>query len=84
MTSSQEASRVMTAILEPWISKADLAAHLRLSVRSVDRMVADGLPHAVVLGRVRVHASEVEAWLEDRGLMGRIGSHPPTEEETGA
>jgi excisionase family DNA binding protein len=61
---------------ERWLSKAETAEHLGLSVRSVERLIAGGMPHAVILGRVRLHASEVEEWLEATGNLRRRGTDP--------
>ena len=38
---------------EPWLDKRALAAHLSCSVRSIETAVADGMPHAVIFGRVK-------------------------------
>jgi hypothetical protein len=58
--------------LEPWLDKRGLAQHLACSVRSVELAVAAGMPHAVIFGRVKFHASEAEAWLEQAGRLRRI------------
>jgi len=58
---------------EHWLDKRGLAEHLACSVRSIEQAVHDGMPHAVIFGRVKFHASEVEAWLEARGHLVRCG-----------
>ena len=60
-------------MLEPWLCKRELAAHLSCSVRSVEYALAEGMPHALIFGRPKFHASEVEAWLERTGHLTRRG-----------
>ena len=55
----------------PWLTKKELAAHLGASVRSVEKATAEGMPHAVIFGRSKYQAAEVEAWLEDTSRMRR-------------
>ena len=55
--------------LEPWWTKAQVARHLRVSERTVERWARDGMP-CLRAGRgrtVRYRASEVEAWLARGG-----------------
>jgi hypothetical protein len=66
----------MTVSTEPWLSKQDLARHFACSVRSVEFAVADGMPHAIVFGRVKFRASEAEIWLEKNGRLERRGDQP--------
>jgi hypothetical protein len=61
------------AHLEPWLDKRGLAAHLCCSVRSIQTALAEGMPHAVIFGRVKFQVSEVEPWLEARGYLVRHG-----------
>ena len=63
----------MTVELEPWLDKRALAAHLSCSVRSIQTALADGMPHAVIFGRVKFRVSEVEPWLEAHGHLTRVG-----------
>jgi hypothetical protein len=63
---------------EPWLTKRELAEHLKCSVRSIETALAEGMPHAVIFGRVKFRASEVEPWLEDHGHLRRIPSYWPT------
>jgi hypothetical protein len=65
---------------EPWLDKRELAQHLSCSVRSIETALAEGLPHAVILGRVKFRVSEVEPWLEAHGHLERrpaIGEEVP-------
>jgi hypothetical protein len=61
------------ARLEPWLDKRALAEHLACSTRSIEFAIAAGMPHAVIFGRVKAHASEAEAWLEQTGRLERRG-----------
>ena len=56
------------AVSERWLDKRGLAAHLACSVRSIETALTEGMPHAVIFGRVKFQASEVEAWLEQAGI----------------
>ena len=60
--------------MEGWLGKQKLAEHFDCSVRSIEFAIADGLPHAVIFGRVKVRPSEAEAWLEAGGRLERRGS----------
>lgn len=55
---------------EPWISKAEVAAHFGRTPRWVELRMREGLPHrkdgAHRLARVRFRLSEVEAWMGSR------------------
>jgi hypothetical protein len=56
---------------ERWLDKRALAAHYSVSVRTVEEWQHDGMPHAVIAGRVKYHASEAERWLTEQGLIER-------------
>jgi len=58
--------------LEPWLDKRGLAQHLACSVRSIQTALAEGMPHAIIFGRVKFRVSEVEPWLEARGHLVRV------------
>jgi Meiotically up-regulated gene 113 len=53
-------------VTEPWLDKRACAAHFGCSVRSIELAITEGMPHAVIFGRVKLQAAEVEAWLERR------------------
>jgi hypothetical protein len=61
-----------------WLDKRALAEHLSCSVRSIETAVADGMPHAVIFGRVKFKVHEVEAWLEHSGRLQRRGEPTDT------
>jgi hypothetical protein len=63
------------ARLEPWLDKRGLAEHLSCSVRSIQTVLAEGLPHAMIFGRVKFQVSDVEPWLEAQGYLVRHGGH---------
>lgn len=62
------------ATLEPWLDKKGLAAHLGCGVRWIETRMAEGLPHAMIAGRVKFRPSEVEPWLEQHGHIERRGA----------
>jgi hypothetical protein len=63
---------------EPWLDKRGLATHLACSVRSIQTALAEGLPHAVIFGRIKFRVSEVEPWLEAHGYLARRGESTAT------
>lgn len=52
--------------VEPWLTKQQLAAHLKMSTRTIDRMTLEGLPYTQLGKRRRYKAAEVEQWLVKR------------------
>jgi hypothetical protein len=69
----------VSTMLGPWLDKRGLADHLSCSVRSIETAVAEGMPHAVIFGRVKFLVSEVEPWLERAGHLERRGTLPSDE-----
>lgn len=57
--------------LEKWMTKAELAEHLGCGVRWIEMRTAEGMPSAVIAGRRKYRASEVEPWLERAGHLRR-------------
>lgn len=57
--------------IEPWLDKRVLAEHLCCSARSIQTALSEGLPHAVIFGRVKFQVSQVESWLEAQGYLVR-------------
>lgn len=57
--------------IEPWLDKRQLAAHLACSLRSLEHALAEGMPHAVIFGRIKFRVSEVEPWLQANGHLTR-------------
>lgn len=57
---------------ERWLDKRGLAEHLCCSTRSIESAQAEGMPHAIIFGRVKFRVSEVEAWLERTGHLRRV------------
>jgi phage terminase Nu1 subunit (DNA packaging protein) len=51
---------------EPWVTKAQIAAHVGYSTRWVELRVREGLPCRRWGGRLRFRKSAVEQWLEQR------------------
>jgi hypothetical protein len=54
---------------EPWLTKRELAAHLRVSIRTVERL---NPPAMRVGGQNRYRPSEVEQFLLGRGRPGQL------------
>jgi phage terminase Nu1 subunit (DNA packaging protein) len=51
------------AAREPWVAKAQLAQHFDVSLKTVERWTADGMPCLRTGGRtVRYRISDCEAW----------------------
>jgi phage terminase Nu1 subunit (DNA packaging protein) len=48
---------------EPWVTKAQLAQHVQVSAKTVERWVADGMPCLRSRRTVRFQISACEAWL---------------------
>jgi hypothetical protein len=65
-------------LIEPWLDKRGLAEHLACSVRSIQTALAEGVPHAVIFGRIKFRVSEVEPWLQSRGYLTRPGADADT------
>ena len=53
---------------EPYVSKQEIAAYLRVTTRTVDRWRKDGLPghKAYANSPVKFRRSEVDSWLKGR------------------
>lgn len=62
------------AQLEPWLDKKALGEHLGCKVRWIEYRMAEGLPHAMIAGRVKFRASEAEVWLAEHGHIERRGA----------
>lgn len=48
---------------KPLMSKLSVAKKLRYSVKSIERMIADGLPTRNVFGSVRVNPDDARDWI---------------------
>lgn len=62
---------------EQWLDKRALADHYSSSVRSIETALAEGLPHAVIFGRVKFQVSQTDPWLRERGYL-RESDQPRT------
>jgi hypothetical protein len=56
----------LTQLREPWVSKAQVAAHFGRSKRWVELMARQGLPSRMIGGRRAYRLSEVDVWLTER------------------
>jgi phage terminase Nu1 subunit (DNA packaging protein) len=52
---------------EGWVTARRLADHFQVSVRTVQRWVAIGMPHMRIGGTVRFQISAAELWLREAG-----------------
>lgn len=59
--------------LDRWLTKRDLAEYLGCSTRSVERCMAEEMPHRHILGAAKFRLSEVETWLEENGKSQKKG-----------
>lgn len=73
-------------VREAWLDKRGLADHLQCSVRVLEQAIIEGMPHAVIFGRVKFQVSAVIPWLEQHGHLEHRGSvdAPPSEEASRA
>ena len=60
-------------MIEPWLTKQEIAEHLRCSVRSINYSLNAGMPHAIIYGRAKFRVTEVEQWLAHTGDLQRRG-----------
>jgi hypothetical protein len=58
---------------EPWLDKRELATYLSCSPKSIQRAVAEGMPHAILFGKIKCRISEVEPWLQSHGHLELAG-----------
>lgn len=59
------------AQLERWLTLRELGTHLGCSERWLKYRIKDGMPSAIIAGRRKFRASEVEKWLEKEGHLVR-------------
>jgi hypothetical protein len=59
---------------ERWLDKRACAEHFGCSVRSIELAMTEGLPYAVIFGRPKFQATDVEQWLERTGRLVRRGT----------
>jgi hypothetical protein len=57
--------------LEPWMTLAELADHLGCGKRWLEYRTREGMPSALIAGRRKYKASEVEKWLSKEGHLTR-------------
>jgi hypothetical protein len=59
-----------------WYDKKQAAAYWVCSVRTVERWMSEGMPHAIIAGKAKFKpAEEGDAWLERTGQLERRGGH---------
>jgi phage terminase Nu1 subunit (DNA packaging protein) len=71
-----------TREVEPYVTRAELASLMGVSVRTVDRLVCDGMP-SVCWGRRtrRFKASIALQWAKSRDAVGAQGENPAKSSE---
>jgi hypothetical protein len=74
----------MSAHLEPWLDKKGAAAFWACSERSLDYAVKEGMPHAIIFGKIKFRVSEAEPWLVSRGRLERRGEQVYADPHIGA
>lgn len=67
--------------VEPWLTKREIAGHLRCSVRTVERL---HLPAMRVGGQNRYRLTEVEAYLSRKSRPARLIRLPVSERDPAA
>lgn len=60
-------------MLEPWLTKAEIAEFFGCSKAWISLRMAEGMPHTHIAGRAKYRPSECEPWLESHGHIKRKG-----------
>ena len=63
----------MSGHLDPWLDKKEAATFWACSTRSIEYAITEGMPHALIFGKVKVRVSEAEPWLVEHGHLERRG-----------
>jgi hypothetical protein len=63
----------VTELKSGWLDKRGIAAYFGCSIRSINRRMAEGMPHAEIFGKTKFKAAQCEAWLEEQGQLKRKG-----------
>jgi hypothetical protein len=74
----------MSGQLEPWLDKKAAAQFWACSERSIDYAIRDGMPHAIIFGKLKFRVSEVEPWLVARSRLERRGEQVYAGSDIGA
>ena len=61
------------SIAEPWLTKRELTTFFPMGVRTIERCVAEGMPHNRLFGKVVFRVSAVEPWLIEHGHLESCG-----------
>ncbi len=59
----------MSVAYEGWLDKRAAAQFWACSTRSIELAITEGMPHAIIFGRVKVRPSEAEPWLVEHGYL---------------
>ena len=52
--------------MSEYLTKKELGLKLKVSISTINRLIADGLPKFYVGGQVRFIMEDVESWLKER------------------
>lgn len=66
-------SATVTDLKSGWLDKRGIAAYFGCSIRSIEKRMQEGMPHAEILGRAKFKPHECESWLEEHGDLRRKG-----------
>ncbi len=53
-------------VIEKPVNKKDIATHLEISQKTVDKLISEGMPHVRAGREYRFFKSEVNGWLKNR------------------
>lgn len=56
-----------------YLNKREIAAFFTISVRTIERCMAQGMPHRHIFGKAGFKPGEVEPWLEAHGYLEKRG-----------
>jgi excisionase family DNA binding protein len=65
-TGSRPSGALADRYRTPLATKSDVAQAMRVSTRTVERWISDGLPTRCVGGNVRMNRAEVARWIQQR------------------
>jgi hypothetical protein len=63
----------VTQISEEWMNKREIASFFTISVRTIERCMAQEMPHSHIFGKAAFKPTQVEPWLEQHGYLERKG-----------
>jgi excisionase family DNA binding protein len=73
-----------------WLTKTEACERLNIGMTTLDKLIAEGLPHARLGRSVRIPSAELERWAMDRvsgsgnGALSHISERIPGSSAAGA